>query len=431
MNLTKESLMPYLQNESGVLNIERIAEELMADWPLSPAQRRKRLIAKLNQIPGCFRGNEHNYVYLPRFRTGAKILQPFPQDHSSEEELAPVIWLPELAALWNPNFPQTLPVVCELTDGTREEVQWHPYGRISAMSPGLNRWLKRVADEGANAVEVTCVDGEQNLYSVKPTTLDACDRSEANKIIRTAAHDILTHHRRAIHVMELAAELLARGMYHTQCAPLPVIYTLFLPPVLVQYRWNEVAPMPKLPRVLGELMQQRQREVEMDSQMFSWGGGFWRDSGGMLMPEMPPPTPIEPFRGNYRLVMTLDHHRVSRTVDISAGATFYDLHCLIQSLFDWDNDHLWVFSFSRRPGDPTASIGPDEVDDLLASAYDLTLGEILEQGQTFHYVFDFGDWWVVTIRAKTLMRGTIARDPVIVERKGEAPPQYPDFEDDY
>ena len=430
MNLTKESLMPYLQHESGVLNIDRITEEVMADWPLSPAQRRRRIVAKLTQIPGCYRADDRNYVYLPRFRTGAKILQPFPQEIFWEDELPKVVWLPEVSALWQPTFPERLPIVMELSDGTREQVQWHPYSRIPEMPPTLNRWLQHVAAEGANAIEVTCVDGVQNLFSAEATTFDACDRTAANKAIREAAFDILTRHRRAIHPMELAAELLARGMYHTRCAPLPVIYTLFQPPILAHYRFSELLPMPKTTPVLAELLQQR--EVETDSQLVSWGGGFWRDSGGLPIPEIPPLMPIEPFTGSYRLVMTLNDYRVSRTVDISADATFYDLHSLIHRLFDWDYDHLWVFSFVGRPGDATISIGPDDVDDLLASADKLKLGELgLEQGQSFHYVFDFGDWWVVTIRVKSLMPGVVTRKPGIVESKGEAPPQYPNFDDDY
>ena len=136
MNLSQESLMPYLQHKSGGLDIDRIAEEVMADWPSSPPQRRKRLLTKLNQIPGCFRADDHHYVYLPRFR-------------------------------------KKVVVVLELSDGTRHVLHWQSYLRMPVISKAVKEWRHRVAVAGANAIEVRCIDGEQNLFTTHPTTWQA------------------------------------------------------------------------------------------------------------------------------------------------------------------------------------------------------------------------------------------------------------------
>ncbi len=430
MNLTQESLMPYLQQKSGVLDIDQIADEVMADWPSSPPQRRKRLLAKLNHIPGCFRADDHHYVYLPRFRTGAKVLQPFPQESGWNNETPLILWLPEVFALWQPNYSQGEQVVFELSDGTRHVLHWQSYLMRPVISKAVKDWLHRVAVAGANAIEVRCIDGERNFFTIHPTTWQACEPREANKGIREAAYEILNRHRRSVHPTELAAELLAQGWYHGDCPPLPVIFALFQPPVLIHYQSHNLSLLPKTTPVLSEFLQRR--TVEIDSEP-SPLGGFWRDSGGLTVPELPhgPAIPTESFTGGYRLIMTLDNYPVSRTVDVCATMTFDKLHRLIQSLFDWENDHSWVFSLVGGPRDDILSVGLETLDGIWAAAQTLSLGQIgLNTGQTFHYVFDFRSWLVVTIRVKALFPGVIISKPVIVEKKGEAPPQYPDFDED-
>jgi hypothetical protein len=131
------------------------------------------------------------------------------------------------------------------------------------------------------------------------------------------------------------------------------------------------------------------------------------------------------FDGSYRIRLSLEGYPVSRTLEISAESTFEELHWAIQSTMDWEDDHLWVFSFGGRSGNHTLKVGPMEVDDVLAIASDFTLAEAgLEKGQKFRYVFDFGDWWVVHLEVIELMRGVDTPDPKIVAESGDPPPQY-------
>lgn len=56
----------------------------------------------------------------------------------------------------------------------------------------------------------------------------------------------------------------------------------------------------------------------------------------------------------------------------------------------------------------------------------------LEVGQTFMYLFDYGDEWRFNIRVHAIDEAANAETeyPRIVESVGEAPPQYPDWEDE-
>ncbi|MCM1127752.1 MAG: plasmid pRiA4b ORF-3 family protein [Lachnospiraceae bacterium] len=54
-----------------------------------------------------------------------------------------------------------------------------------------------------------------------------------------------------------------------------------------------------------------------------------------------------------------------------------------------------------------------------------SLGELeLCQGQTFTYLFDFGDMWQFTIKVLEIRDGTVKK-PEVISAVGDAPEQYP------
>ena len=107
--------------------------------------------------------------------------------------------------------------------------------------------------------------------------------------------------------------------------------------------------------------------------------------------------------------------------------TFEELHLAIQEAFNFDNDHLYEFYIggSRRTakiiftGDPSGGIEND-----------ITLGEMaIYKGQKIKYVFDFGDMWEFDITVTNIDKNVpIPVKPEIIEIKGEAPEQYPDWD---
>jgi hypothetical protein len=68
---------------------------------------------------------------------------------------------------------------------------------------------------------------------------------------------------------------------------------------------------------------------------------------------------------------------------------------------------------------------PDE-----RNAADTTIDDLdLDDSQSLFYEFDFGDSWEHHIDIEEIRQGSLDEDPVIVDKQGEAPPQYPDRSD--
>jgi hypothetical protein len=54
----------------------------------------------------------------------------------------------------------------------------------------------------------------------------------------------------------------------------------------------------------------------------------------------------------------------------------------------------------------------------------------LSLGQTFEYLFDYGDMWWHVVKVTGIEQATSKEQfPIIVERHGESPPQYPPNEE--
>ncbi len=421
MSISKEDLKPYLNQGSGLLNVDKLVTQFRDGWEGPVSKLKRRIIAHLVEIPGCYRAGENQIAYLPRYRTGATVVQPLPQV-GLREGIAPptIMWLPEVYALWQPAAPSKLRLRLLLENGSVLTIRWRQYFFRGPSTPlALTEWIDSVKEGGGNAIEITCLDGNQGKFSMTATTLEACDRTKANQVLRSTVHKILSKRRRELTPYEMAAEVLAHGVYHEHPAPLPLLYNIFEPPIMASYNFGRMAAVPKTSPQLSALLQQQIVEMEELEKT------YWRDSGGMKMPEGTSVLAAPEFDGSYRIRLSLEGYPVSRTLEISAESTFEELHWAIQSTMDWDDDHLWVFSFGGRSGNHTLKVGPMEVDDVLAIASDFTLAEAgLEKGQKFRYVFDFGDWWVVHLEVIELMRGVDTPDPKIVAESGDPPPQY-------
>lgn len=156
---------------------------------------------------------------------------------------------------------------------------------------------------------------------------------------------------------------------------------------------------------------------------------------------------------------------VWRRIVIDADATLYDLSELILASVNFDNDHLHQFTYRDSLG-RTVEVGHPFLDQDELSSNQVEIGSLgLQVGSEIEYLFDFGDCWEFRIRlegfapAATAGQGFASdaagdrqakggkrsgvkaratkaqskkRSPVrhpggeILERHGEAPPQYPD-----
>lgn len=133
-----------------------------------------------------------------------------------------------------------------------------------------------------------------------------------------------------------------------------------------------------------------------------------------------------------------------RRIAIRGDQTLEMLHRIIFEAFDRYDEHLYSFYFprpgARRQGrrfDATEYTDPRGLEDIpvdrdLYNAATVTIGELkLEKGQSFDYLFDFGDSWehLITVE-ETDGRVEDGRYPRILEKRRESPPQYPDLDED-
>jgi hypothetical protein len=136
---------------------------------------------------------------------------------------------------------------------------------------------------------------------------------------------------------------------------------------------------------------------------------------------------------------------VWRRIAVKGNQTLDDLHWAIFHAFDRDDEHLYSFYFPR-PGSrgharrrnaieyahPAACEDSPFGDEAQNNAEDATLDALgLKTRQKFLYLFDFGDeWWHDITVERTDAPAEKGEYPRIVEKHGESPPQYPDFDDD-
>jgi hypothetical protein len=137
--------------------------------------------------------------------------------------------------------------------------------------------------------------------------------------------------------------------------------------------------------------------------------------------------------------------RIWRRIAIRGNHTLGKLHDAIFDAFDREDYHLYSFYFPQpgsrgraRRRDATEYTHPFALEDDLfpdKSAQNAEMTKIdslgLEIGQSFDYLFDFGDCWehVITVEATDAPAEKGGRYPRILEKRGESPPQYPDPEE--
>ncbi|MEO1145130.1 MAG: plasmid pRiA4b ORF-3 family protein [Cyanobacteria bacterium J06638_22] len=140
--------------------------------------------------------------------------------------------------------------------------------------------------------------------------------------------------------------------------------------------------------------------------------------------------PIEHQLGTYIFNVSLG--KAKRRISVSSEAPLDKLAGLILDSVDFDHDHLYLFSFRDRMGrmieihhpynDWQDGPGTDQV----------LIGDLpLQPGASMTYLFDFGDNWEFQVVLEEIQPGKPKRSSnKILERKGKAPEQYPDWDDD-
>ncbi len=126
---------------------------------------------------------------------------------------------------------------------------------------------------------------------------------------------------------------------------------------------------------------------------------------------------------------------VSRTFDIEATDSLYDLHREIQRGFGWDDDHMFSFFLSGKIWDQESEYSANPLGEHVPSLFgnpskpagETEIGDLsLRKGSVFRYLFDYGDELVhkITVLDIFEIEDSKAPYPRLVESVGEAPSQY-------
>lgn len=124
--------------------------------------------------------------------------------------------------------------------------------------------------------------------------------------------------------------------------------------------------------------------------------------------------------------------QVWRKVEIKGSQTLHNLHKAIFKAYDRYDEHLYAFFLSNKPWDNSAEYGLPDPESDIKNAKRARIDSLgLSVNKRFLYLFDFGDEWWHSIRLLDIKKQELkGKYPRIIVSRGEAPPQYADYDED-
>ncbi len=106
------------------------------------------------------------------------------------------------------------------------------------------------------------------------------------------------------------------------------------------------------------------------------------------------------------------------------------LSTTILDAFDFDHDHLYQFTYKNRFGSLTHVCHP-HMDGKPFYTDEILIGDIpLQPGSSMTYLFDFGDNWEFNVKLERIDPvDKKMKKPRVIKSFGEAPEQYPSWEE--
>lgn len=119
-----------------------------------------------------------------------------------------------------------------------------------------------------------------------------------------------------------------------------------------------------------------------------------------------------------------------RRIAISGEMNLQYLSITILDAFDFDHDHLDMFTYKNRFGAKISVYHP-YIDSNPLHTDDVIIGDIpLQAGDSMMYLFDFGDNLEFDVKLEQVdPPDPKIRKPVVIESRGEAPEQYPSWDE--
>ncbi|MEY2832416.1 MAG: hypothetical protein RLZZ574_1674, partial [Cyanobacteriota bacterium] len=127
-------------------------------------------------------------------------------------------------------------------------------------------------------------------------------------------------------------------------------------------------------------------------------------------------------------IFKVSWQQIRRRIAISSDMTLWDLSQLILQSFDFDCDHLDMFSYKNQLGRTVQIVHPYMNDS--PSTDEVKIGDLpLAVGSVMEYLFDFGDNWEFQLQLEEIKSDRRSGYGEIIGSEGKAPEQYPDWEE--
>ena len=135
----------------------------------------------------------------------------------------------------------------------------------------------------------------------------------------------------------------------------------------------------------------------------------------------------EPRTGE--LIFRVSQGKIWRRIAMPADSTLGDLFRMILRSVDFDDDHLYKFRYTDRLGAVVTAGHSFSQEGPWAD--DIAIGTLpLDPGQEMQLTYDFGDNWQFKVKLERIEPANPkAKKPRILESHGEAPEQYPDWDE--
>lgn len=133
-----------------------------------------------------------------------------------------------------------------------------------------------------------------------------------------------------------------------------------------------------------------------------------------------------PGRYTFKVMYT---NQVWRTLVLFGEHTMEQLHKLILRAYNFSDEHLYSFFMDGKKWSDKSIVSPLDGDGM-AIANKVRIGDLgLSKGQSFTYLYDYGDEWTFTITVEQIEAEMAKADrlPHIQKKVGEAPEQYIDW----
>jgi len=117
--------------------------------------------------------------------------------------------------------------------------------------------------------------------------------------------------------------------------------------------------------------------------------------------------------------------RARRQIDAPAESSLDELAGCILDAFDFDPDHLYCFEVPDAKARKRRIACPYE-EDAAECTDETALGDLpLPEGAAMKFIFDYGDWWLFTVKLQSIgPHDPKLTGPKVTAKHGEAPAQY-------